>query len=57
LGALSKNVPIDSLVKLAVRESIGRFKYVSKDKIQKEYENILQKLQVEVDNLVDKEEA
>jgi V/A-type H+-transporting ATPase subunit A len=57
LGALSKGVSIDSLVKLAVRESIGRFKYVSKDKIAAEFGDILQKLQVEVDNLVKKEEA
>jgi V/A-type H+-transporting ATPase subunit A len=57
LGALSKGVSIDSLVKLAVRESIGRFKYVSMDKIEAEFENILQKLQIEVDNLVKKEEA
>ena len=57
LEALSKGVHIDSLVKLAVRESIGRFKYVSKDKSDAEFENILQKLQIEVDNLVKKEEA
>ncbi|MDF2539960.1 MAG: atpA [Herbinix sp.] len=57
LDALSKGVSIESLVKLAVRESIGRFKYAAKDKIAKEFEDILQKLQIEVDNLVKKEEA
>ncbi|MDF2942069.1 MAG: atpA [Herbinix sp.] len=57
LGALSKGVSIDSLVKLAVRENIGRFKYVSTDKTAAEFDDILQKLQVEVDNLVNKEEA
>ncbi len=56
LEALGKGVSIDSLVKLAVRESIGRFKYVSKDKIDKEYEAILQNLQVELDQLVKKKE-
>jgi V/A-type H+/Na+-transporting ATPase subunit A len=56
LEALGKGVPIDSLVKLAVRESIGRFKYVSKDKIDAECEDILQKLHVEIDQLVKKKE-
>ena len=57
LEGLSKGVSINSLVKLEVRESIGRFKYVSKEKSAMEYENILQKLQVEVDNLIKKEES
>ncbi|MHB8131125.1 MAG: V-type ATP synthase subunit A [Mobilitalea sp.] len=57
LEGLSKGVSINNLVKLEVRESIGRFKYVSKEKSGKEYENILQKLQVEVDNLIKKEES
>ena len=56
LEALGKGVAIDSLVKLAVRESIGRFKYVSMDKIDAECEAILQNLQVELDQLVKKRE-
>lgn len=58
LEALGKGVSIDSLVKLEVRENIGRFKYVSKDRIDGECEDILQKLQIEINNLVKmKEEA
>lgn len=57
LTALGKGVPIDSLVKLAVRESIGRFKYVPKDKIDTEFNEIIQNLQAEADNLMNKEEA
>jgi V/A-type H+-transporting ATPase subunit A len=57
LEALGKGVPIDSLVKLGVRESIGRFKYVAMDKINSEYDSILHNLQVEIDQLVKKEEA
>ncbi len=56
LEVLDKGVPIDSLVKLAVRENIGRFKYVTKEKIDAEYEDILQKLQKELDQLVKKRE-
>ncbi len=56
LEALGKGVSIDSLVKLSVRESIGRFKYVSKDKIDAESEAILQNLQKELDQLVKKKE-
>ena len=56
LEALGKGVSIDSLVKLPVRESIGRFKYVIKDKLDAEYEDILQKLQKEIDELVKKRE-
>jgi V/A-type H+-transporting ATPase subunit A len=56
LEALGKGVAIDSLVKLAVRESIGRFKYVSMDKIDAECEAILHNLQVELDQLVKKRE-
>ena len=44
-------------MKLEVRESIGRFKYVALDKIKAEYDNILMRLQKEVDNLLQKEEA
>ena len=56
LEALGKGVSIDSLVKLPVRESIGRFKYVIKEKLDAEYEDILQKLQKEIDELVKKRE-
>jgi V/A-type H+-transporting ATPase subunit A len=57
LENLSHNVSIEDLVKLPVRERIGRFKYVSKDKIQKEFEDIIQNIYREIDKLVQKEEA
>ena len=56
LAALGKGVPIDSLVKLAVRESIGRFKYVTMDKLDAECEDILQNMQIEIDQLLKKRE-
>ncbi len=56
LEALGKGVSIDNLVKLAVRENIGRFKYVAKDKLDAECEDILQKLEIEINQLVKKKE-
>jgi V/A-type H+-transporting ATPase subunit A len=56
LEALGKGVPIDSLVKLAVRESIGRFKYVTMEKIDAEFDEIIKNLQREIDLLVKKRE-
>ncbi len=57
LESLGKGASIDSLVKLAVRERIGRFKYVPKEKVDTEYESILQALKVELNDLLKKEEA
>jgi V/A-type H+-transporting ATPase subunit A len=57
LQNLSNGVSIDSLVKLPVRERIGRFKYVSEEKIQKEFEDIIQNIHREIDELIQKEEA
>ncbi len=55
--ALNKGVQADDLVKLAVREKIGRFKYITNDKIEKEYEDILNGLYREIDQLTQKEES
>ena len=56
LEALGKGVSIEELVRLSVRESIGRFKYIAKDRLVAEYENILLSLQKEIDQLVKKRE-
>jgi V/A-type H+-transporting ATPase subunit A len=55
--ALSKGADVDALVKLAVREKIGRFKYIASDRIQKEYDEILNNLHRETDKLTQKEES
>ena len=58
LGYLEKGVSIDDIVKLTVRERIGRFKYIALEKIEQEFEDTLQALNVELDNLLKmKEEA
>lgn len=55
--ALDKGAEVDGLVKLPVREKIGRFKYIAGDKIEKEYDEILISLQREIDELTQKEES
>ncbi|NLK99956.1 MAG: V-type ATP synthase subunit A [Clostridiales bacterium] len=51
------NLSIDDLVKLPVRERIGRFKYIKNNKIKQEYEEVLMQLKTEINNLVQKEDA
>ncbi|MGB8452631.1 MAG: V-type ATP synthase subunit A [Anaerocolumna sp.] len=55
--ALNKGAEVDGLVQLPVREKIGRFKYISNDKIDKEYDDILNQLNRETDELTQKEES
>jgi ATP synthase alpha/beta chain, C terminal domain./ATP synthase alpha/beta family, nucleotide-binding domain./ATP synthase alpha/beta family, beta-barrel domain. len=50
-------VSIDDLVRLPVRERIGRFKYVKNEMVKKEYEEILDQLKKEIKELVQKEGA
>lgn len=46
--ALEKGADIEKLAALAVREKIGRFKYIKEDDIKAEFENIMQQLSKEV---------
>ena len=57
LEYLGKGVAIDSIVKLPVREHIGRFKYVPKEKIKEEFDTIIKNIAKEIDDLAGKEEA
>lgn len=50
--ALSEGVSINDLVKLGVREAIGRFKYVPTETVRAEYERIIERLQEETQALV-----
>ena len=50
--ALDKGAGIQSLVKLEVREKIGRFKYVTEDNLDKEYEATLKQLAEEIANVI-----
>jgi V/A-type H+-transporting ATPase subunit A len=56
LLALEKGVSVEDLVKLPIRERIGRFKYVTKEKLDFECQEIVKNLQLDIDKLVQKKE-
>ncbi|WP_312645058.1 V-type ATP synthase subunit A [Hydrogenoanaerobacterium sp.] len=56
VDALNKGISVDALVKLPVREQIGRFKYIPEDRMRTEYENILSTLSGEIDELAQQKE-
>ena len=55
-AALAGGVSIDELVKLPVRERIGRFKYMEEDKIANELDGIIDQLAYEIEELSQKKE-
>lgn len=54
--ALSRGASIQSLIDMAVREKIGRFKYVADSNIETEYEKITNELHTEISNACGKED-
>ena len=56
VNALQQGIGIDDLVKLAVRERIGRFKYTPEDEIAKEFDAIVLALNKELEELAQKKE-
>jgi V/A-type H+-transporting ATPase subunit A len=56
LEALKSGISVEDLVKLQVRERIGRFKYLSNDKTAKEFDDIILTLNKEIDELRQKED-
>ncbi len=52
--ALEQGVSINALVKLPVREAIGRFKYTLNNRVETEYDSIARQLHVEIDGLIAK---
>ncbi len=50
--ALEQEVSIDDLVRLPVRELIGRFKYVEIDDVKAEYTKVVEQLGAEINDLV-----
>lgn len=47
-NALEQGATVDSLVKLPVRERLGRFKYIPSDQTQKEFGELLDQLDLEI---------
>ena len=50
--ALEKGADIETVVKIPVRERIGRFKYTALENVEQEYQNILKTLDSELDAAV-----
>jgi len=56
VDALGKGADVNALIKMAVRERIGRYKYTLNDDIQTEYEAISKELATEIANVFGKED-
>lgn len=56
LEALEKEISLDSLISLSVREDIAKMKYVPEEDIEKEREKINMKLKKEADELINRTE-
>ena len=54
--ALEQGVSVQGLIKMAVRERIGRFKYVVNDQIETEYQAVKEELAREISSLFGKED-
>ena len=54
--ALDKGASINDLLKMPVREKIGRYKYVHEDNLKKEMDDIVEELHTEIANTIGKEE-
>ena len=53
---ITNGVEVEEILKFKSREKIGRFKYVEKDDLEKEYEEILKEMAKEAENAVREEE-
>ena len=53
---MEKGANIQDLVKLDVREKIGRFKYVLEENLDEEYKAVLEQLAKEISNITGKED-
>lgn len=54
--ALSEGADVEGLIKMPVREAIGRFKYTPEDSLDTEFARINNQLSVEIANTFSKEE-
>ena len=56
LEALKEGASIEDIVKLEVRESIGRFKYILEENVDAEYEKVSMQLKKELKEAIDRKE-
>ena len=54
--ALGKGAAINDLLKMPVRERIGRYKYIHEDELTKEFNNVMEDLNTQIANVIGKEE-
>ena len=54
--ALDNGADVEALIKMPVREAIGRFKYTHEDELDKEFSEINDRLDIEIANTLKKEE-
>ena len=54
--ALEDGASIQGLLKMPIREKIGRFKYTHEDELDKEFAEINDRLDIEIANTLKKEE-
>ncbi|MGN0441275.1 MAG: V-type ATP synthase subunit A [Acutalibacteraceae bacterium] len=54
LDALNQGAGVNALVSLPVREQIGRYKYTVSEKVDEEYKAILEKLEQQINEQIDK---
>lgn len=52
ISALEKGANVETLSNMAVRERIGRFKYTVMDRLQLEYDNIMEDLEKSINNAI-----
>lgn len=53
-AALEQGATVDSLVKLPVRERLGRFKYVPSGQTQKEFDELMHQLDMDINAVIEK---
>lgn len=56
LEVLNQGASVDKLIKMEVREKIGRYKYVTEDRLEVEYDKIMGELASQVANAFEKED-
>ena len=56
LEALKNGANIEDIVKLPVREAIGRFKYIREENVDSEYEKISHELKMQLKEAVERKE-
>ena len=54
--ALDNGADVEALIKMPVREAIGRFKYTHEDRLDEAFNEIMDKLAEEVANTLEKED-